>query len=90
MGENKVNDAIVAVTQVLVSANTALPILLTTIDAVALLIQAATGSGPSVAERAEIIRANIQQARAFRDGELERLQALIDAQQALGGNGTDD
>lgn len=83
MGEtNHVNDAIIAVTKTLISANTALPIILTTVDAVALLIQAATGKGPTVAERAEIIRGQIAEARAFRDGEVARLEAIIAAEQA--------
>lgn len=86
MGDTKlsVNDAIIAVTKTLISANTALPIILTTVDAVSLLIQAATGKGPSVTERAEIIRSNIAVARDFRDGEVERLDAIIAAEQDAG------
>jgi hypothetical protein len=65
----------------LVTVNTALPVILTTIDMIALAIKGATGSGPTVAERAEIIRANISAGRQYRDEELARLDALIAAQQ---------
>lgn len=74
------NDVIATAVKYLVSVNTGLPIILSTIDLIALVIQGATGTGPTVAERATIIRDNIAEARAFRDGEVARLEALIAAQ----------
>lgn len=69
--------AIQTVVQYLVAANTALPVILDTVAGIAMLIRGATGSGPSVAERAEIIRAEVAKNDAYGKAEIARLEALI-------------
>ena len=68
------------ITKYLIAANTGLPVIVSLVDSVMLLFKGAGAEGPTVKERAEIIRANIGEARAFRDAELARLDALIAAE----------
>jgi hypothetical protein len=68
----------------LVAGNTALPIILSTVDSVALLVRAATDSGPSVQERAEIIRSVVAENAAYGEAEVARLERLIAAQSEQG------
>lgn len=72
----------------LVAANTTLPVIVDTIAGIALLIKGATGIGPSVRERAEIIRAQVAENAAFGADEIARLDAMIAARDSA--TGTDD
>jgi hypothetical protein len=76
----------------LVAANTALPTIFSTVDTVVTIVKAVSGSGPSVKERAELIRQEVAGNAAYLAGDIARLEALIAARQAAeaGGNGTDD
>lgn len=64
----------------LVAANTAVPIVLDTIGAITLLVKAATGSGPTLAERAAIIREEVAANDAYGHAALATIDALIAAQ----------
>lgn len=66
----------------LVTANTAVPVILDTVGAVTLLVKAATGSGPTVRERAEVIRSEIAGNDAYGHAEVARLEAKIAAEDA--------
>lgn len=60
----------------LVAANATIPIILDTVAGVTLLVRAATGLGPSVRERAAIIRAGVAGNEAYGQAELARIDAL--------------
>ena len=61
----------------LVAANASLPIILDTVAGVTLLVKAATGSGPTVQERAAIIREAVAGNDAYGKAELERIDAIL-------------
>jgi hypothetical protein len=65
--------------QALVTANTTLPIILDSVAAVSLIVKAATGQGPSVQERAEVIRAAVAANKTYGEAEIARLEAMIAA-----------
>lgn len=62
--------------KVLVTANTTLPVILDSVAAVSMIVKAATGSGPSVRERAEIIRQAVAGNDAYGQAEIARLEML--------------
>lgn len=63
----------------LVAANTAVPVILDSIAAISLIVKAATGSGPTLAERVAIIRETVAANDAYGHDAI----ALIDAAGAL-------
>lgn len=66
--------------QDLVAANTAVPIILDTVSAIAMIVKAATGAGPTLAERVAIIRQEVADNDAYGHAAI----ALIDSAGALG------
>lgn len=71
-----VNNVLVGITTILTGANVALPIVVTFIDSVTLLFKAVGVSGPSVKERAELIRAQVVDNRNYLAADIARLEAL--------------
>lgn len=61
----------------LVAANAAIPVIVDTVAAVTLLVKAATGSGPSVAERAATIRAQVAENAAYGRAAQAEIDALL-------------
>lgn len=76
-GKPTVASVLTDVTKILVTANTALPIVVSLVDAIALMIKGATDRGPSIAERAEIIRGQVAENKAYLDADIARLDAVI-------------
>lgn len=62
--------------KVLVTANTTIPVILDTVAAVSLIVKAATGNGPTVAERAAVIHELVAGNDAYGHAEVARLEAL--------------
>lgn len=84
-------DAILkAAVQYLVTANTALPVIVTTIDTIAATVKAVTGEGPSVKERAEIIRAVVADNERYLDADIARLEQIVAEQDAARGFAVED
>lgn len=61
----------------LVAANAAIPVIIDSVAAFVLIFKAATGAGPSVAERAAIIREQVATNAAYGKAALEEIDALL-------------
>jgi len=75
---NKTITVLEQVTQLLLTANVATPIISGTIMAIAAIIKGVTGSGPSLTELADMLEQQIGKNDAQLRAEIARLEALID------------
>lgn len=66
-----------SITQYLVGVNAAIPVVFATINAVALLFKGITGSGPTLAELADLIESQIDQNDAALKADLARYRATL-------------
>ncbi len=73
-GTNKILEDL---TNLFLSANTAVPLVTATVVAVAAIIKGVTGSGPSGAELADLLEARLRETGQALDEDIARMRAMI-------------
>lgn len=65
-------------TALLLGANAAVPVVFGTITAISSIIKGVTGTGPSLAQLADLVQAQLKANDDFGKAEIERLKAMVE------------
>jgi hypothetical protein len=72
-----INRVLTDLTETLINANTAIPLVVSTVVAIAAIIKGVTGSGPSGTELADMLEAKLRANASALDEDIARMREMI-------------